>query len=71
MNAMRKERIDSLDQWRRLELEPIENQEQIINRLAPAQYRSLAQRFNDETFNEITERLAGRIPSEVPGNPSA
>lgn len=67
---MKNGRIDSLDQWRRLELEPIENQEQIINRLAPAQHRTLAQKFNDETFNEITERLAGRTTAEVSGNTS-
>lgn len=63
--------IDSLEQWRRLELEPIEEITKVVNRLAPPQPRTLAQRYDDETFNEITERIAERITTEVPGNPAA
>lgn len=57
---MRNQQQGYLDRWKLLELEPIERQEQIINRLAPAQPRTLAQRFSDETFNEILQKSIQR-----------
>lgn len=52
MNAMRREKNDQLAQWKLLELEPVENIQRVITRLAPPRPQGLAAKLRDYDFEK-------------------